>query len=56
MASDLNRKKPRIPVLPSVSVVQARLDEVKRDAQKLEVLLRVASELEAIDSKKEGAK
>ena len=54
MATNLNRKKSRIPVFPSVSVVKAKLDEVKRDAEKLEILLRVASEMEAIDEKKAG--
>ena len=51
MANDLNRKKSRIPVIPSVAVVERKLAEVKRDVEKLEVLLRVAKELEVIDKK-----
>tara|TARA_R110000851_G_scaffold330020_1_gene502413 strand:+ start:424 stop:591 length:168 start_codon:yes stop_codon:yes gene_type:complete len=54
MTTNLNRKKTRIPVLPSVSMVKAKLEEINRDVAKLEVLLRVAIEMEAIDDKKEG--
>lgn len=53
MTNNLNRKKSRIPVIPSVAVVERKLAEVKRDVEKLEVLLRVAKELEAIDKKQE---
>ena len=51
MTTNLNRKKSRIPIIPSVDVVERKLAEVKRDVEKLEVLLRVAKELEAIDKK-----
>ncbi len=51
MASDLNRKRRRIPVLPSTAIIKAKMAECKRDLEKLEVLLRVATELEAIDEK-----
>ncbi len=51
MASDLNRKRLRIPVLPSTTIVKAKMAQCKRDLEKLEVLLRVATELEAIDEK-----
>ena len=78
MTTNFNRKKTRIPVLPSVSMVKAKLEEINlvlayssvssgsvsmvkakleeinRDVAKLEVLLRVAIEMEAIDDKKEG--
>ena len=46
-ASDFKRRqKLNLPVIPASRMVKKRLREVQRDARKLEVLLRWATELE----------
>lgn len=50
MAHDLRKKRVQMPVIPSSATVRKRLGEVLADAKKLEVLLRLATELEQIDT------
>ena len=50
MIHDLRRKKPlNMPIIPESSVLRERLDEVLKEAAKLEVLLRVALEMDGIE-------
>ena len=48
MATDLNKKR-RLPVLPSAANIRKRLEDVERDAKKLKLMLRLASEMESLD-------
>ena len=50
MAQDLRTKPLHLPVFPSSAVVRARLDQVRREAEKLNILLRLAVELEEVDT------
>ena len=50
MATDLRKRKIPMPVIPSAATVNKRLAEVRADARKLEILLKLASELEAVDA------
>ncbi len=54
MVTDLQKRRIRIPVIPSAATVKRRLEEVRADARKLEILLKLASELEAVDSPEEN--
>ena len=57
MPTDLNRKKNRIPVIPSASTLRKRLAEIHRDAKKLEAILQLAEQMESIDREEsEGAR
>ena len=51
MATDLRPRKIAMPISPSSRTVRERLAEVLAQAEKLKILLRVASELEAVDAK-----
>ena len=51
MATDLRPRKIAMPIIPSSRTVRERLAEVLAQAEKLKILLRVASELEAVDGK-----
>lgn len=51
MATDLRPRKIAMPIIPSSRTVRERLAEVLAQAEKLKILLRVASELEAVDAK-----
>ncbi len=46
MAIDLRPKRVHMPVIPSSERVRERLRQVQADAEKLKILLRLASELE----------
>lgn len=51
MIHDLRRKKPlNLPLIPDARTVRERLDEVLKEAEKLKVLLRLASEMDAIET------
>jgi len=51
MIHDLRRKKPlNLPLIPDAQTVQKRLDEVSKEKMKLEILLRVACEMDAIEA------
>ena len=52
MATDLRPRKIAMPVLPSSRTVRERLTEVLTQAEKLRVLLRVATEMESIETRK----
>ena len=49
MATELSVPKISMPVIPSSRIVRERLREVETLAERLRVLLRVASEMEQID-------
>ena len=51
MATDLRPRKIAMPIIPSSRTVRERLAEVLAQAEKLKILLRLASELEAVDAK-----
>ena len=55
MATDLNKKR-RIPVLPSSRALRERLEEIRRDAEKLELMLKLANEMEAVDKREPAGK
>jgi hypothetical protein len=48
MATDLRTRKIAMPVIPSSRIVRERLAEVLTQAEKLKVLLRIATELETV--------
>ncbi len=50
MATNLRPKRLHIPVIPSSATVQERLDQVQAEAKKLGILLRLAIELEQVES------
>jgi hypothetical protein len=50
MATDCRIPKMHIPAIPSSRTVRERLQEVETLARRLKVLLRVATELEQVDS------
>ncbi|MFN4904695.1 MAG: hypothetical protein ACK6AO_17570 [Planctomycetota bacterium] len=50
MATDCRVPKMQIPAIPSSRTVRERLQEVETLAKRLKVLLRVATELEQVDS------
>ena len=52
MVTDLRKRKIHLPVIPSSRTVKERLAEVMADAEKLEILLRLATELESVDDAK----
>lgn len=55
MIHDLRRKKPlNLPLIPDARTVRERLDEVLKEAEKLKVLLRLASEMDAIETAEPG--
>lgn len=50
MVHDLRRKgRLHMPIIPESSVLRERLDEVLKEAAKLEVLLRVALDMDGIE-------
>ena len=46
MAIDLRPRRVHFPVIPSSNVVRQRLQELQDEARKLDILLRLANELE----------
>jgi hypothetical protein len=50
MVTDFKRKKLHLPVIPSANVVRERLREAVEEVRKLELLLRLACDLERIDA------
>lgn len=46
MATDLRQRRLHLPVIPSADVVRQRLQELQDEARKLNILLKLASELE----------
>lgn len=46
MAIDLRTKRVNLPVIPSPCVIRKRIDELREEAAKLDILLRIATELE----------
>jgi hypothetical protein len=48
MAIDLRTRKIAMPIIPSSRTVRERLAEVLTQAEKLKVLLRIATELETV--------
>jgi hypothetical protein len=50
MATDLKVPKIHLPAIPSSRVVRERLQEVEALAKRLGVLLRLATELELVDT------
>ena len=54
MATDLRTRKIAMPIIPSSRTVRERLDEVLTQAEKLKVLLRIATELETVKPPSQG--
>ncbi len=50
MATDLRPRRVCMPVIPSSATVRARLRQIQAEAEKLNVLLRLATELEQVDT------
>jgi len=46
MPTDLRPRRVHLPVIPSAKVIRQRLQELQAEARQLNILLRVASELE----------
>ncbi len=50
MATDLRSQRVHLPVIPSSSTVRPRLRQLQAEAKKLNILLRLATELELVDA------
>lgn len=50
MATDLRPRRLHLPVIPSSKTVQQRLQQLQTEAAKLNILLRLATELEHVES------
>lgn len=48
---DLNKKPPRLPTIPPSAIIRLKLDETLKQAEMLRILLRLASDLEAVDKR-----
>ena len=51
MVHDLRTEKIHLPIIPRRDVIQRRLSEVRRLAEKLEILLVTADQMDAVEAR-----